>query len=287
MDATHNPHPRLTLREHRATWMLARGFSTEEMARELKIQNHSVSQLLDRARRKTPAPNRYAYVAYAVLSGLVGPELDCGRSLAAYKRHNQRDEPPCPACRRFHELRNTALYDRDPRAVTVEVVFTRREMQVLDALAAGADSMREIGDKLGGLDRKRVASHLSSLYDKVGVPHRDNRDRRRVLLYLARQRGLYPLPDGTFRAAQGRVLVPPQMRLSPKQAQLLLACEDGAPLRVVGERLGLPREAVSARLSEVYRRLGVGPGADPRNNASRRDRRREAARRAREFGLLM
>lgn len=287
MEATTTPLPRLTLRETRATWMLSQGREVAEIAQELGIQNHSVSQMLDRARRKTGAPNRYAYLAYVLLKGLVGPELDCGRSMTAFKRHNQRDEPVCPACRRFNDLRNSALYDRreEVERLAVRVDFTPREVQVLDAVAAGADSMDEIGQKIGA-GRKRVASLLSVLYGKVGVPDRDNQDRRRILIYLARQRGLYPLPDGTYRLSTGRVFVPPQMRLSPKQKELLLACEDGSPLRVVGERCGLTREAASARLSEIYRRLGVPPVADGRGNAHRRERRREAARRAREFGLL-
>ena len=275
--------PRLTLREHRATWMLSQGTDVEVIARKLGIRTHSVSQMLNRARLKTGTPNRYAYLAYAVLNGIIGPELDCGKSVTAYKRHHARDEPVCPACRRFHDRFNARTYDCSDLP-QVEIILTPREFEVLDAIASGADSMQQIGDKIG-LGRKRVASHLSVLYEKLGVPDRDNRDRRRIVLYVARQRGVFPMPDGTYRTAAGRSVIPPQMRLSPKQIDLLRACEDGSPLRVVGERCGIPREAASARLSEIYRRLGVG-GRGLRGNEVRRNRRLEAVRRARDFGLM-
>lgn len=46
--------------------------------------------------------------------------------------------------------------------------------------------------------------------------------------------------------------------LYPKQAQVLEASADGAPLSVVAVRLGMPRTQVASRLSEAYRALGVG-----------------------------
>lgn len=273
--------PKLTLREHRALWMLTQGSSLTETASALGIQEHSVSQVLDRARRKFHHTNRYAFVAWACLSGLIGPELDCGKSMRAWQRHQAKDEPACPACRRFHAGRAPA---DAPGLPEVEITLTRRETEVLHALAAGADSMQEIGDKVG-LSRKRVASHLSSLYDKLNIPHRDNRDRRRIALYVARQRGVFPQKDGTYLTRRGTLLVPPQMRLSPKQIDLLRAVEDGSSLAQAGLVLNLPREAVSARLSEIYRRLGI-PRDGVRNNTVRRARRAEAVKRARDFGLM-
>lgn len=273
--------PKLTLREHRALWMLSRGHTIEEIASVLKIEEHSASQVLLRARRKFSQPNRFAFIAWACLNGIIGPELDCGKSAAAWRRHQDRDEPACPACRRFHTRRATAEAETGPE---VEIVLTPRETDVLDAVASGADSMLDIGEKTG-LSRKRVASHLSAIYDKLNVPHRDNRDRRRIALYVARQRGVYPLPDGTYLTRRGAVFVPPQMRLSPAQVDLLKAVEDGRSLAQAGALLGLPREQVSARLSEIYRRLGI-PRSGIRNNQERKARRAEACRRAREYGFM-
>lgn len=274
-------YPKLTLREHRALWMLSQGRTIAEIGAALKIEEHSASQVLLRGRRKFNQPNRFAFLAWACLNGIIGPELDCGKSAAAWRRHQDRDEPACPACRRFHTGRVTAEAADLPE---VEIVITPREQDVLDALAAGADSMAEISEKTG-MSRKRAASHLTSLYGKLNIPHRDNRDRRKILLYVARQRGVYHLPDGTYKTRRGQVFVPPQMRLSPAQVDLLKAVEDGRSLAAAGAVLGLPREQVSARLSEIYRRLGI-PRQGCSNNLERKARRAEAIRRAREYGLM-
>lgn len=45
--------------------------------------------------------------------------------------------------------------------------------------------------------------------------------------------------------------------LYPKQALVLEASADGAPLSVVAVRLGMPRTQVASRLSETYRVLDV------------------------------
>ncbi|GGZ83166.1 helix-turn-helix transcriptional regulator [Streptomyces rubiginosohelvolus] len=69
----------------------------------------------------------------------------------------------------------------------------------------------------------------------------------------------------------------PQL-LTPRQVQILTEARTGAPLSQIAVRVGMPRESVSARMSEVYRLLGV---ADlPRG------RREAAIRAAEERGLL-
>lgn len=272
--------PRLTLREHKAVWMLSQGHDIPEIAKELGILNHSVSQLLQRARYKYGQRSRYALLAHLILSGYIGLRLDCGRSRAAFQRHHQLDEPVCPACRRFNDLRNS-LPDRID--LPNDVSLTLKEMQIMSALAAGDDSMAEISARTG-MGRSRVGSHLTAIYAKLNIPHRDNRDRRRICLYVARQKGLVPLPDGTYRSRTGSVWTPVQARLSPKQKELLLACQDGAPLSEVAARCGIRREAAGARLSEIYRRLGLTRNIQ--GNEARRARRVEAYNRAREFGLL-
>lgn len=69
------------------------------------------------------------------------------------------------------------------------------------------------------------------------------------------------------------------MPLTPRQAEVLTAAADGAPLRIVAERLGVTRETVAARLSDAYRRLDVA-------HLPRDDRRQGAVRIARNRGLI-
>ena len=72
--------------------------------------------------------------------------------------------------------------------------------------------------------------------------------------------------------------VKPQL-LTPRQAQVLAESRSGLPLSGIGKRVGIPTQAVGARLSEAYRLLGV--------SHLPHGRRREAAIRAAvERGLL-
>lgn len=68
-------------------------------------------------------------------------------------------------------------------------------------------------------------------------------------------------------------------RLTPRQAAVLAAAADGAPLSTVAARLGMPRTQVSSRLSEAYRALNVA--WMPRD-----ERRAAAVRIARRHGLI-
>ncbi|MFJ8221431.1 LuxR C-terminal-related transcriptional regulator [Streptomyces griseus] len=72
---------------------------------------------------------------------------------------------------------------------------------------------------------------------------------------------------------------PARMPLTPRQAQVLMAAADGAPLAEVAERLGVRRETVAARLSDAYRRLDVA-------HLPRDEKRRAAVRIARRRGLI-
>ena len=72
---------------------------------------------------------------------------------------------------------------------------------------------------------------------------------------------------------------PERQPLTARQAAVLAAAEDGAPLAEVGRRVGIPREQAAARLSEAYRRLDVAW-------MDRAERRAAAVRIARQRGLL-
>lgn len=72
---------------------------------------------------------------------------------------------------------------------------------------------------------------------------------------------------------------PARMPLTPRQAQVLTAAADGAPLSQVADRLGVRRETVAARLSDAYRRLDVA-------HLPRDERRQAAVRTARRRGLI-
>ncbi|MFI2465959.1 LuxR C-terminal-related transcriptional regulator [Streptomyces globisporus] len=72
---------------------------------------------------------------------------------------------------------------------------------------------------------------------------------------------------------------PARMALTPRQAQVLIAAADGAPLSQVAVRLGVRRETVAARLSDAYRRLDVA-------HLPRDEKRQAAVRTARSRGLI-
>lgn len=67
--------------------------------------------------------------------------------------------------------------------------------------------------------------------------------------------------------------------LSPRQAAVLTAAADGAPLTKVAERLGTTRTQIASRLSEAYRGLDVTWMPRP-------ERRAAAVRTARHHGLI-
>lgn len=72
---------------------------------------------------------------------------------------------------------------------------------------------------------------------------------------------------------------PARMPLTPRQALVLHAAADGAPLAVVAARVGRTRQQVAARLSEAYERLGVA-------HLIRSEKRAAAVREARRRGLI-
>lgn len=72
---------------------------------------------------------------------------------------------------------------------------------------------------------------------------------------------------------------PARLPLTPRQAQVLSAAADGAPLSAVAARCGITREQAAARLSEAYRRLGVA-------RLPREKRRAAAVDEARRRGLI-
>ena len=72
---------------------------------------------------------------------------------------------------------------------------------------------------------------------------------------------------------------PPRMPITGRQAEVLTAASDGAPLSEVARRLGTTTQQISARLSEAYQRLDV-------TWLPRSERRAEAVRVARKRGLL-
>ncbi|WSF22090.1 helix-turn-helix domain-containing protein (plasmid) [Streptomyces sp. NBC_01353] len=71
----------------------------------------------------------------------------------------------------------------------------------------------------------------------------------------------------------------PVRKLTPLQARILREAVPGIPLATVARRVGTSRQAVAARLSEVYRLLGV-------SHLPREERREAAVRAAGARGLL-
>lgn len=72
--------------------------------------------------------------------------------------------------------------------------------------------------------------------------------------------------------------------LSPVQLAVLRAAADGAPLRIIAQRTGLPVTQVSARMTQIYKRLGINKVPVGRSPAQRRTRRALALAEARNRG---
>jgi transcriptional regulator with XRE-family HTH domain len=67
--------------------------------------------------------------------------------------------------------------------------------------------------------------------------------------------------------------------LTARQVQVLRAVAGGEPLAVAAERLGMPRDGLASRMSEIYRRLGVA-------DRPRLERRAAAVKVASDHGLF-
>ncbi|MEU6990331.1 LuxR C-terminal-related transcriptional regulator [Streptomyces sp. NPDC046465] len=142
--------------------------------------------------------------------------------------------------------------------------LTTRELEVLQLIANGF-TYAEIGEHLSvGIDgAKGSASRLMVRLGALNAPH---------AVFLACQAGI-------LRGRPGRPPGPPRRPLTARQAEVLTAAADGAPLAVVARRLGITREQVSSRLSEGYLRLGV-------THLPRGQRRAAAVETARRRGLI-
>ena len=63
--------------------------------------------------------------------------------------------------------------------------------------------------------------------------------------------------DVGYLLSDGWRLPASEPSLTPRQAEVLSAAADGAPLAVVAQRLEMPREGLASHLSDIYVRLGV------------------------------
>ncbi|MFB7707943.1 LuxR C-terminal-related transcriptional regulator [Streptomyces sp. NPDC056105] len=142
--------------------------------------------------------------------------------------------------------------------------LTAREVEVLRLIAAGF-TYEEIAEQLdigiGGA--KGTSSRMMMRLGALNAPH---------AVLLGVQAGIL---EGRAKKRPG----PPRQPLTARQAQVLTAAEDGAPLSTVARRLNTTPQQVSARLSESYLRLGV-------THLPRGQRRAAAVAEARRRGLI-
>lgn len=146
------------------------------------------------------------------------------------------------------------------------------------------DVLADVGDRIRAERQARGWSH-SELARRAGVglntAKRLEENGAGTLRVFAVVCGALGMEMGALLSDQWqRPELAPALPLTPAQAKVLRAVSGGESLSVVAVRLGMPRDGLASRLSEIYRRLEVVHV--PRGV----ERRMAAVRIARESGLL-
>lgn len=174
----------LSARERSILWMASQGLRSEEIARRHDLDEGTVKNIYVRIAGRLGTRNLIHSVAHGIITGVIGPYQDCGER-RAYLRHLRRSETPCVACRVANSLyvsaQSSAPLPRDAGLTPVQLKVFRyiAEHDCLQAEAARAL----------GMDRRRVASHMSQAYMRLGVYHMHRYDRLRAAVKIARDRG--------------------------------------------------------------------------------------------------
>lgn len=179
--------PTDTLRdvERDILWMASQGLPAREIARAHLMDEGSVKNLYWRVSRKLGTRNLTHSVALALTRGIIGPYRDCG-SRRSYLRHLRRQESACVACRRA----NTACVtqQRDTERPDTSPLLTPTQLLVVRTLEPGR-TQAETAARLD-MDPRRVASHMSQVYQRLGITHLYRYDRLPVALRMLRERGI-------------------------------------------------------------------------------------------------
>ena len=170
--------------ERDVLWMASQGFRSEQIARQHTLAVGSVRNIYFRVASRLHARNLTHAVARGLITGVIGPYRDCGERFA-YLRHLRRNETPCVACR----LSNAVYVAAQTSAPLPEDAgLTATQLKVLRCIAEHDCSQVEAAARLG-MDRRRIASHMSQVYQRLGVFHMRRTDRTHEAVKVARNRG--------------------------------------------------------------------------------------------------
>lgn len=170
--------------ERDVLWMASQGFRSEAIARQHHLDEGSVKNIYWRISKRLGTHNLTHSVAHGIITGIIGPYRDCGER-RAYLRHLRRGETPCVACR----LANSTYVAAQCNApLPQDAGLTPTQVKILRYLDGHGCSQAEAAEALG-MQRKRVASHMSQAYQRLGVFHMHRYDRLRAALKIARDRG--------------------------------------------------------------------------------------------------
>lgn len=241
-----NEPPYLTKFQREIVWHLSRGLTVKETAREMDRVMTCVVDSLVIIRKKLDAATTTQAVLRAYVLGCVGPGPDCG-TRPGYVKHLNRDEDACPACR----LANARWIEKQSAPAPVLRPLTPEQVKIIRAFHCGrshADLMQ-----IWGVSRARLHRAVTDMYRRLGVKDVPREQRREKALEVAREQGLLH-PDGP------RILPPARgavVKLTKRETAILAVVSSGASLGAASAELGISRESLSSRLSEIYRKLDV------------------------------
>lgn len=170
--------------EHDILWMASQGFTSEVIARTHHLEPGSVRNIYVRIAQRLGTRNLTHSVAHGIITGVIGPYRDCGER-RAYLRHLRRSETPCVACRLANA---TYVAAQGSAPLPADAGLTPTQTRVLRYLYEHDCSQVEAAEGLG-MDRRRIASHMSAVYQRLGVFHMHRYDRMRAAIKIAKDRG--------------------------------------------------------------------------------------------------
>jgi DNA-binding CsgD family transcriptional regulator len=170
--------------ERDVLWMASQGFRAVAIAKQHHMSEGGVKNIYWRITHRLGTRNLVHSVAHGLITGIIGPYRDCGER-RAYLRHLRRSETPCVACR----LANATYVSAQCNApLPADAGLTPTQTRVLRYLYEHDCSQSEAAQGLS-MDRKRVASHMSAVYQRLGVFHMHRYDRMRAAIKIAKDRG--------------------------------------------------------------------------------------------------
>lgn len=176
--------PPLPELERDILWMASQGYRSAQIARQHGLDDGSVKNIFWRISRRLGTRNLIHSVAQGLITGVIGPYRDCG-DRRAYLRHLRRRETPCVACR----LANATYVSAQTNApFSVDAGLTPTQVKVLKYIDEHDCSQVEASEALG-MDRRVLASHMSQVYQRLGVFHMHRYDRMQAARKIARDRG--------------------------------------------------------------------------------------------------